>query len=177
MRLSDGQLKIVDFGSAYVPGLAELYSPLTQELALGTASYSDPHYLHGHNSGEQGDVYALATIAYELFTGNLPYGDKVEDCSSLADYQRLRYQSARTHSSRIPLWFDRALQKGVSFDLSERYLHISQLMQDLQQPNPLFLHQQVTLAQKNNKLLFWQLMSGFWFITFILLFWLFSLRG
>jgi len=25
--------------------------------------------------------------------------------------------------------------------------------------------------------LFWQLMSGFWFITFILLFWLFSLRG
>ena len=65
----------------------------------------------------------------------------------------------------------------MSFDLSERYLHISQLMQDLQQPNPLFLHQQVTLAQKNNKLLFWQLMSGFWFITFILLFWLFSLRG
>jgi protein phosphatase len=177
MRLSDGQLKIVDFGSAYVPGLAELYSPLTQELALGTASYSDPHYLHGHNSGEQGDVYALATIAYELFTGNLPYGDKVEDCSSLADYQRLRYQSARNHNSRIPLWFDRALQKGVSFDLSERYLHINQLMQDLQQPNPLFLHQQVSLAQKNNKLLFWQLMSGFWFITFILLFWLFSLRG
>jgi len=177
MRLPDGTLKIVDFGSAYVPGLAELYSPLTQELALGTASYSDPHYLHGHNSAEQGDVYALATIAYELFTGYLPYGDKVEDCTSLADYQRLRYQSARSHNSRIPLWFDRALQKGVSLDLSERYLHVSQLMQDLQQPNPLFLHQEVSQAQKNNKLLFWQLMSGFWFVTFLLLIWLFSLRG
>lgn len=177
MRLNDGQLKIVDFGSAYVPGLAELYSPLTQELALGTASYSDPHYLHGHNSGEQGDVYALATIAYELFTGALPYGDKVEDCTSLDDYQRLRYKSACTHNSRIPQWFDRALQKGVSFDLSVRYQHISQLMQDLQQPNPLFLHQQVSAAQKNNKLLFWQLMSGFWFLTFILLFWLFSVRN
>lgn len=177
MRLADGQLKIVDFGSAFVPGLAELYSPLTQELALGTASYSDPHYLHGHNSAEQGDVYALATIAYELFTGYLPYGDKVEDCTSLQDYLKLRYKSASSYNSRIPLWFDRALQKGVSLDLSERYLHISQLMQDLQQPNPLFLHQQVTSAQKNNKLLFWQLLSGFWFITFILMIWLFSLRS
>lgn len=177
MRLPDGTLKIVDFGSAFVPGLAELYSPLTQELALGTASYSDPHYLHGHNSGEQGDVYALATIAYELFTGALPYGDAVEDCSSLADYQKLRYHSARSRNSRIPLWFDRALQRGVSLDLNQRYLHISQLMQDLQQPNPLYLHEEVTLAQKNNKLLFWQLMSGFWFVTFLLLIWLFSLRG
>lgn len=177
MRQKDGVLKIVDFGSAFVPGLAELYSPLTQELALGTASYSDPHYLHGHNSAEQGDVYALATIAYELFTGYLPYGDKVEDCASLSDYLKLRYKSACSHNSRIPLWFDRALQKGVSFDLSGRYQHISQLMQDLQQPNPLFLHQQVALAQKNNKLLFWQLMSGFWFLTFMLLIWLFSLRG
>lgn len=177
MRLADGQLKIVDFGSAFVPGLAELYSPLTQELALGTASYSDPHYLHGHNSGEQGDVYALATIAYELFTGYLPYGDKVEDCSSLADYLKLRYKSASSYNSRIPLWFDRALQKGVSLDLAERYLHVSQLLQDLQHPNPLFLHQQVTSAQKNNKLLFWQLLSGFWLVSFVLLIWLFSLRN
>lgn len=177
IRCNDGRLKIVDFGSAYVAGLAELYSPLAQDLALGTASYSDPHYLHGHNSAEQGDVYALATIAYELFTGALPYGDKVEDCQQLSDYLALKYKHAAELNPRIPLWFDRALQKGVSFDLSQRYLHIDALMQDLQQPNPLFLHQQVVAAQKNNKLLFWQLMSGFWFVTFILLIWLFSLRG
>lgn len=177
MRLSDGQLKIVDFGSAFVPGLAEIYSPILQELALGTASYSDPHYLHGHNSAEQGDVYALATIAYELFTGHLPYGDKVDECQSLQDYLKLRYQAASRYNPRVPLWFDRALERGVSFDLQQRYLHVPLLMQDLKNPNPLYLHQQVVAATKNNKLLFWQLMSGFWFVTLLLVIWLFSIRG
>ena len=52
---------IVDFGSVYVAGLAELQRPLVHEGALGTASYSDPLYLLGRNPGIQGDVYALAT--------------------------------------------------------------------------------------------------------------------
>ncbi len=177
MRLADGQLKIVDFGSVFVPGLAEIYSPILQEMALGTASYSDPHYLHGHNSAEQGDVYALATIAYELFTGHLPYGEKVDDCQSLSDYQRLRYIPASRFNPRIPMWFDRALERGVSFDLQHRYLRVPLLMQDLRTPNPLYLHQQVVAATKNNKLLFWQLMSGFWFVTLVLVIWLFSVRG
>lgn len=177
IRQPDGVLKIVDFGSVFVPGLAEIYSPIAQELALGTASYSDPQYLHGHNSGEQGDVYALATIAYELFTGDLPYGDKVEECRSLADYQRLRYIPASRRNPRIPRWFDRALERGVSFELSDRYLTVSQLLHDLQTPNPLYLHEQVVSANKNSKLLFWKLMSGFWFVTFVLLVWLFSLQS
>ncbi len=174
MRLADGQLKIVDFGSVFVPGLAEIYSPILQELALGTASYSDPHYLHGHNSVEQGDVYALATVAYELFTGFLPYGEQVDECRSLSDYQKLKYVSATKRNSRIPLWFDRALERGVSFDLHQRYLTIEHLVKDLQNPNPLYLRQQVVAATKNNKLLFWQLMSGFWFVTLLLVIWLFS---
>lgn len=175
--LDDGRLKIVDFGSVYVAGLAEIYSPLQQDIALGTAAYSDPHYLLGHNSGVQGDIYALATIAYELFSGgHLPYGDAVEACRIAADYDKLRYRSASQFNSVIPNWFDRALQKGVSLDLSQRYQSINQLLTDLQQPNPEFLHQEVKQEHKTNPLLFWQLLSGFWFITLLLVVWLFLLR-
>ena len=177
MRLADGNLKLVDFGSVYVAGLAEIYSPLHHEGALGTATYSDPHYLLGHNSGVQGDVYALATIAYELFSGGqLPYGPAVEECRVASDYDRLRYRSANQFNPLIPTWFDRALQKGVSLDLSYRYQTISQLLTDLQQPNPAFLHEEVKQQSKSNPLLFWQLLSGFWFITFLLVIWLFLLR-
>lgn len=175
--LADGRLKIVDFGSVYVAGLAEIYSPLQHEAALGTAAYSDPHYLLGHNSGVQGDIYALATIAYELFSGgHLPYGNAVEECRTAADYDKLRYRSSRQFNSVIPAWFDRALQKGVSLDLSQRYQSINQLLTDLQQPNPEFLHEEVKQEHRTNPLLFWQLLSGFWFITLLLVVWLFLLR-
>lgn len=175
--LDDGSLKIVDFGSVFVAGLAEIYSPLQHEAALGTAAYSDPHYLLGHNSGVQGDIYALATIAYELFSGgHLPYGNAVEECRTAADYDKLRYRSSHKFNPVIPTWFDRALQKGVSLDLSERYQSINQLLTDLQQPNPEFLHEEVKQQHKTNPLLFWQLLSGFWFITLLLVVWLFLLR-
>ncbi|KKO46774.1 serine/threonine protein kinase [Arsukibacterium ikkense] len=173
----DGSLKIVDFGSVYVAGLAEIASPLQHEAALGTAAYSDPHYLLGHNSGVQGDIYALATIAYELFSGgHLPYGEAVEECRTAADYDKLRYRSSHQFNPVIPTWFDRALQKGVSLDLSQRYQSINQLLTDLQQPNPEFLHEEVKQQHKTNPLLFWQLLSGFWFITLLLVVWLFLLR-
>lgn len=175
--LEDGSLKIVDFGSVYVAGLAEIYSPLQHEAALGTAAYSDPHYLMGHNSGVQGDIYALATITYELFSGgHLPYGNAVEECRTAADYDKLRYRHSQQFNPVIPTWFDRALQKGVSLDLSQRYQSINQLLTDLQQPNPEFLHEEIKQEHKTNPLLFWQLLSGFWFITLLLVVWLFLLR-
>ena len=175
--LEDGSLKIVDFGSVYVAGLAEIYSPLQHEAALGTAAYSDPHYLLGHNSGVQGDIYALATISYELFSGgHLPYGNAVEECRTAADYDKLRYRHSHQFNPVIPTWFDRALQKGVSLDLSQRYQSINQLLTDLQQPNPEFLHEEIKQEHKTNPLLFWQLLSGFWFITLLLVVWLFLLR-
>lgn len=167
-------IKIVDFGSVYVAGLAEIFQPIDHEGALGTAGYSDPQYLMGNNSGIQGDLYALATIVYEMFTNHLPYGDGVENCRTAFDYDRLRYHSAARFNPVIPVWFDRALEKGVHFDLEQRYTSIPQLLADLTQPNPEFLKDDPVSEQKASTLLFWKLMSGFWFVTFLLVIYLFS---
>lgn len=174
MISNDGTVKIVDFGSVYVAGLAELHRPIIHEGALGTASYSDPQYLMGKNPGIQGDVYALATIVYEMFCGHLPYGSKVEECRTAFDYDRLRYRNAYTFNAAIPVWFDGALQKGVSFNLEERYSSIGAFMQDLTNPNPEFLKTDPVIEKNTNSLMFWKLLSGFWFITFLLVIYLFS---
>ncbi len=165
---------IVDFGSVYVAGLAELQRPLIHEGALGTASYSDPLYLLGRNPGIQGDVYALATIVYEIFTGHLPYGEGIEECRDVFDYDRLRYISAAQHNAQIPLWFDGALEKGVAFNLQERYQTIDELLDDLSQPNPLFLETDPVIEKNASSLTLWKLLSGFWFFSFVLLIYLFS---
>lgn len=173
MILNDGSVKLVDFGSVFVAGVAELYRPIEHLGALGTASYSDPNYLIGKNSAVQGDVYSLATICYELFTGQLPYGDKVEECTTLFDYDRLRYRSATKFNAVIPVWFDKALQKGVNFNLAQRYETIDALLADLTKPNPDFLKPEPE-PQEASSLVFWKILSGFWFVTLLLMLYLFS---
>ncbi len=174
MITPEGQVKIVDFGSVYVAGVAELFRPLEHEGALGTASYSDPQYLMGTNSGVQGDLYSLATIAYEIFTGELPYGNAIEECQSALDYDRLRYRNANQFNPVIPLWFDRALERGLAFDLEKRYSNLNDFLTDLHHPNPDYLLDDPTYKKDKNQAFFWQIISGFWLLTFLLVFFLFS---
>lgn len=165
---------VLDFGSVFVAGLAECIRPIQAEGGLGTAGYSDPLYLRGHNPGIQGDVYSLATICYEMFTHHLPYGEKIEQCRSALDYDQLRYCSASKYNAVIPEWFDGALKKGCEFDLEQRYRTIDQFMKDLLQPNPEFLKDDPIVERNASTLVFWKLMSGFWFVTFLLLIYLFT---
>lgn len=167
-------IKIVDFGSVFVAGLAEVFIPLEHEGVLGTATYSDPKYLLGKNTGIQGDLYALATITYEIFCGKLPYGDKIEECQTAFEYDRLRYIPSNEFNPVIPLWFDRTLQRGVAFDLEERYTTIDEFLHDLKHPNPVYLRDDPKAQKNKSQVLFWQLLSGFWITMLILVVALFT---
>ncbi len=168
------QVKIVDFGSVFVAGLAEVFIPLEHEGVLGTATYSDPKYLLGKNTGIQGDLYALATITYELFCGKLPYGDKIEECQTAFEYDHLRYINANEANPVIPMWFDRTLQRGVAFDLEERYDNIPEFIHDLKHPNPNYLRDDPKVKKNKSQVLFWQLLSGFWILMLALVVALFA---
>lgn len=174
MLTEDGRAVIVDFGSVYVAGLAEQRLPSFVEDAMGTASYADPLYLLGENPGIAGDVYSLATITYEIFTGRLPYGSGVEEFTKAGQYYRLRYNSASQHNTIIPLWFDRALERGTQFDVQQRYTTVDALFQDLRHPNVEFLREDPPAQRSSNSLLFWKLLSGLLLGMFILLAYLFS---
>lgn len=167
-------VKIVDFGSVYVAGIAEVFRPISHEGALGTASYADPLYLQGRNPGVQGDLYSLGTIAYELFTHKLPYGDSIEDCTTSLSYDRLRYKPANQYNAMIPVWFDRAIEKSVKFNLQDRYRSISEFIKDLKYPNAEFLRDDPKVELTKSPLLFWQGMSVFWIIMLFLMVMLFS---
>lgn len=170
----NNNIKVVDFGSVFVAGLAEVFIPLEHEGVLGTATYSDPKYLLGKNTGVQGDLYALATITYEIFTAKLPYGDKIEECQTAFEYDRLRYISATEGNPIIPMWFDRTLERGVSFDLEVRYDNIPEFIQDLKKPNPTYLLDDPKVTKNKSQVLFWQLLSGFWILMLVLVVALFT---
>ena len=166
MVTPDFEVKIVDFGSVYAPGIHEIFTPMEREMALGTLDYADPSYRFRINSGVRGDIYLLGVITYEMFTGFLPYGTKLEKCNSHNDFLKLRYIPSYHHRDIIPVWFDRALEKAVAINPDLRYDSLRAFLSDLKNPNPEFLKEDIQPGGKKNTLLFWKMLS---FVLFGLL--------
>ena len=72
------------------------------------------------------------------------------------------------------MWFDAALEKGVAFDLQQRYVNIDTFITDITQPNPAFLQADPVVEKNASSLTLWKLLSGFWFVSFLLVIYLFS---
>jgi serine/threonine protein kinase/serine/threonine protein phosphatase PrpC len=134
----DGVVRLIDFGSCHVAGLGEIDAPIVRELVLGTATYAAPEALDGSGATVQADLFSLGVLAYELLTGALPYGDRVDEVRSAAQYARLRYTPAYHHNPLVPAWMDAALRKAVQVDARLRYRELSELVHDLTHPNPDF---------------------------------------
>lgn len=149
------QLTLIDFGSARVAGLREITGINSSEDILGTEQYSAPEYLQGAIGSEQSDLFSLGVIAYQLLTGQLPYGTRLAAARHPQAQQKLSYQPAARFNPAIPAWVDQVLQRAVQTDPAKRYPALSEFLLDLQQPRPANHTASATLLQRR-PLLFWQ---------------------
>lgn len=110
---SDGQLRLLDFGLAYCPGLSQ--DPL-HELP-GTPSFIAPEAFEGHPPSPRQDLYAVGVTLYYLLTGHYPYGE-------IEPFQRPRFGQA-VNASRyrpdLPEWLQHNLQQAVAADPAQRF--------------------------------------------------------
>ncbi len=150
---NDGQLKLIDFGSASVGSLNE-----NMTLRPGAAEYAAPEYALGIARDGRADQFSLAVTLYELLTGHYPYGEQYVAARTPLQFRKLRYTSACSHNPHVPLWLDAALARALSFNPEHRYPELSEFLIDLERPNThLTLKTKPWLEQ--NPLLFWQLTS------------------
>ncbi|MFT5355837.1 MAG: hypothetical protein ACI9KE_003056, partial [Polyangiales bacterium] len=73
VRREDGEetVKLLDFGLA---ALMQSTSRMTQQGSIfGTPHYMSPEAATGEMPDSRGDIYSLATVAFELLTGELPF--------------------------------------------------------------------------------------------------------
>jgi serine/threonine protein phosphatase PrpC len=152
----DGRVRIVDFGSCWVAGIQEIAAPIARDLALGTASYSAPETRWGETAGARSDLFALGTVAYELLTGQLPYGEAIERCRSPRDFARLQYTPSHHRDPMIPLWIDAALHRAVALPVSQRYRAFSEFVYDLKHPNAAFLEEDQRRLIEREPARFWK---------------------
>lgn len=109
----DGELRVLDFGLAYCPGL----SADPAHLLPGTPSYIAPEAFDGEPPSPQQDLYAVGVSLYYLLTGHYPHGE-------IEAFQRPRF-GAPTSPARyrpdLPEWLAQSLERGVSADPRRRY--------------------------------------------------------
>jgi serine/threonine protein phosphatase PrpC len=109
----DGELRLLDFGLAYCPGLSE-DAPSTLP---GTPSYIAPEGFRGDPPSAQQDLYAVGVTLYFLLTGHFPYGE-------IEAFQRPRFGlevSAGRYRPDLPEWLAQSLERGVAADPQQRF--------------------------------------------------------
>jgi serine/threonine protein phosphatase PrpC len=149
----NGTLKIIDFGSTRIAGIEEITTPLARNNLLGTRNYTAPEYLQGLPGNNVADIYSLGVIAYELLTGQLPYGRQELTARKL---RRARYIPAVQVNPALPHWVDRALEKAVLIERGRRYALLSEFVHDLSYPNPAFAARRSEPLLERNPLLVWK---------------------
>ena len=107
---ASGALKVTDFGIAKVVGGTETLLTRAGEV-VGTPAYMAPEQVRGGELSPATDVYALATMTYELLSGVLPF---------TADGNAMSLLFKHVHEAPIPL---REVAPGVPTPVADAVMH------------------------------------------------------
>jgi serine/threonine protein phosphatase PrpC len=165
-----GTVKIIDFGSVRVAGIAELEGADEAPSILGTEQYSAPEYFLGEVGSARSDIFSLGVITYEMLSARLPYGARVPRARTRDAQHSLVYESVLDPSREIPAWLDVTLKKAVHPNPDKRYDELSELVYDLRQPSREFWSQTRPPLIERNPAAFWKGVSALLLvIIFVLL--------
>ena len=151
-----GTVKLIDLATVHVAGLAEGNQGAGAADAPGTLQYMAPEYLLGLGGSPQSDLFALAALAYQMLTGQLPYGLASSRVRNPKDLRQLRYLPLRHHRPELPAWVDAVLAKALHPEPVRRQEVVSEFIHDLQAPGPHFTRPRSTPLVERNPVLFWQ---------------------
>lgn len=151
-----GTVKIIDFGSTRITGVAEAAPSGNRNDVLGTQQYTAPEYFLGEPASSRSDLFSLGVITYQMLTGKLPYGAQIARAQTRAQFGKLVYRPASHGGRDIPEWIDGALEKAVHPNPAKRYDSLSEFLFDLRHPNANYLKTSSTPLIERNPLLFWK---------------------
>lgn len=107
IRLSDGTVKICDFGIARLGHDIGFTSRLTSTgVALGTPHYMSPEQIAGEQVDHRSDLYSFGCVLYELITGRPPF-DRGDPWAVLLQHRDTPPEPPRARRPELPEAFER----------------------------------------------------------------------
>lgn len=170
-----GTVKLVDFGSTKVAGIAEISTPIEQTNLLGTKNYTAPEYAKDQPGSNRSDIYSIAVIAYEMLSGKLPYGEMPDNWKTTNFIDDLSYTPVTDHNPAIPKWINAALKKALHPDPNQRYAELSEFIYDMSHPNSSLSLEDSRPLIERNPVIFWKGLSAI--LAIVIFFLLYLLRN
>ena len=129
MLLSDGTIKVTDFGIAR---FARSEHKTMTDKAIGSVHYISPEQARGEDTNEKADIYSVGVMLYEMLTGRLPF--EADSAVSVAIMQ-LQEEPVlpRDINDSIPVGLEQITMHAMQKDVSKRYRSAAEMLRDLEE--------------------------------------------
>ncbi|MET8244380.1 serine/threonine-protein kinase [Streptomyces sp. NPDC005202] len=109
MRLTDGTVKICDFGIARLGHDIGFTARLTGTgIAMGTPHYMSPEQISGTEVDQRSDLYSFGCVLYEIATGAPPF-DLDDAWAVLVGHRDTAPAPPRRHRAELPEYLERII--------------------------------------------------------------------
>ncbi len=128
MLLSDGTIKVTDFGIARLTR-SDLKATVEGNKAIGSVHYISPEQARGEITDEKTDLYAVGIMLYEMLTGCLPF--EADNAVSVAIMQ-MQSEAKAPHliNEEIPEGLEQITLKAMQKDTAKRYQSAAEMLSD-----------------------------------------------
>jgi serine/threonine-protein kinase len=127
MLLSDGSLKIADFGIAR---FSRSETRTLTDRAIGSVHYIAPEQARGEHTDARADLYGVGVMLFEMLTGKLPF--EADSPVSVA-LKQIQLEAVRPTSINpdIPEGLEEIIMKAMQKDIVRRYQSAAEMLKDI----------------------------------------------
>ena len=129
MLLSDGTIKVMDFGIARFNRESD---KTLSEKTIGSVHYISPEQARGEMTDERSDIYSVGIMLYEMLTGRKPF-DGETAVSIAIQHMQTQAKKPRDINPSIPEGLEEITLKAMEKDPAMRYLTAGEMMSDIEQ--------------------------------------------
>jgi len=138
MRDAKGVVRLMDFGIAKQAGTEATLGATAIGMIVGTPEYMSPEQARGEKVDFRSDIYALGIVAFEVFTGNVPFRGETPIATIFKHLQEPPplegIQAAGLPAPAVPV-----LRKALAKTADERYATASEMAEALKRARAEFL--------------------------------------
>ncbi|HEX7022215.1 MAG TPA: protein kinase, partial [Trueperaceae bacterium] len=126
--LSDGLVKILDFGIAKAAGMLDLTH--TGAL-LGTNEYMSPQQVRGESVNQQADVWSLGVLLYKMIAGETPFFNEESPFAIIYAIATKTPDRLSVLDPALPAALDAVMDRALHKTLEGRYASTEEFHADL----------------------------------------------
>ncbi len=129
MLLSDGTIKVTDFGIARFSRVTAQHSE-QGDKAIGSVHYISPEQARAEITDEKSDIYSVGVMMYEMLTGKLPF--ESDNAVSVAIMQMQSIAKRPTEiNPGIPEGLEEITLKAMQKNPAKRYQSAAEMLYDI----------------------------------------------